>query len=380
MWISEASRESSVEGRQGRTAECLGLFSRQPSAVICILLFALCLRPTAYSLPPPRGLYEVREIKAGVHVLIPEDVIDVDGDPQFSRAGNAGFIATNEGVIVVNTMNTPFRARELLYEIRRRTEQPVRYVINTDGHPDLILGNEVFVDQTSTIIATRAAAEEMQAYRANLARRLLQDENWRLQGRMRGIHPTPPTQTFDSQMTLQIGGQEIRLVGLPGGHSAGDAVVYLPAQNVLFLGHLFENGFFPRLATSNVRRWIEILRLVEAWDVRIYVPAHGQPGDKKQLADFRQFLEWLWNEVAVRVKEGKSLNDVRRELNLTETYRWSARDLATRAVEEVYEQVRREQPASPAPVGSPQEAPSAPARGPLKQVPENRNSLDGETR
>jgi cyclase len=311
----------------------------------------------------------VREIKPGTFVLMAEDVMDVDGDPQFSRAGNAGFVATNEGVLVINTMNTPFRARELLYEIRRRTDQSVRYVINTDGHADLMLGNEVFVDQRSTIIATRAAGDAMKAYRTDLARRLAQDENWRLQGRMRGIHPTPPVQTFDSEMTIQLGGEEIRLTQLSGGHSAGDAVVYLPAQRVLFLGHLFENGFFPRFASSNVRRWIEILRQLEAWDVEVYVPAHGPPGDRKQLAEFRRFLEWLWNEVMARVEEGKSLADVRRELNLTETYRWSARDLAPRAVEEVYQQVTREQALSSPTDASQDEQPPAPASEPSNQVP-----------
>jgi glyoxylase-like metal-dependent hydrolase (beta-lactamase superfamily II) len=310
----------------------------------------------------------VREVKPNVFVMIPEDVLDVDGDPQFSRAGNAGFAVTSEGVLVVNTMNTPFRARELLYEIRRRTDQPVRYVINTDGHADLMLGNEAFVDRQSVIIATKAAGEEMQRYRWDLARRLAQDENWRLQGRMRGIHPTPPAQTFDSAMTIRLGGQQIHLTQLSGGHSAGDAVVYLPAQRILFLGHLFENGFFPRFRSSDARRWIEILRQVEAWDVDVYVPAHGPPGDKKRVAEFRQFLEWLWNEVRTRVLEGKSLGDVRRELNLTEAYRWSARDLAPRAVEEVYQQVTRERAANPT-AGAPKDASSSPPPESSDQVP-----------
>lgn len=319
--------------------------------MIFVLLSALCFLPAAYG-SPVRGLYEVWEIKPGIYVLIPEDVTDPDGDPQFSRRANAGFVVTGEGSVVVNTMNTPFRARELLYEIRHFTDLPVRYVINTDAHPDIVLGNEVFVAEKSAIVSTIPAAIEMRTYARDLQGRLAWDENWRLRGRMRGIHPTFPTQTFDAELRINVGGGEIRVVRMSGGHSDGDAVVHLPRQKVAFLGHLFENGFFPRLDQSNVRRWVEILRDLESWDVDIYIPAHGPAGGKKELADCRRFLEWLLNEVATRVSEGKSVGEVKRELKLTETYRWSARELASHAVEEVYQQVLRERSPEPTTLNS----------------------------
>ena len=315
---------------------------------VFFLLSTYFLFPTPYSLFSATGLYEVRELKPGVFLWAPEDVLDVEGDPQYGRAANAGFVVTTEGVMVINTANSPFHGREILYEIRKRTEQPVRYVVNTDAHGDSMLGNEVFLDQQATIIATAGAQAEMRAYRADLAQRLRDDENWRLRARMRGIHPTPAAQAFDTEMRLTMGGEEIRLIRLSGGHSAGDAVVYLPRLKVIFLGHLYENGFFPRLAASDVHRWIGILKQVESWDAEVFVPAHGAAGGKKELAEFRQFLEWLVNEVRARIQEGKSLNDVKRELNLTETYRWSGRELAVRDVEEVYEQLMREQPSAPA--------------------------------
>ena len=346
MWIFEGGRESNPQAPGLRGASC-----RLSSAVCLLLLSALCVQPPAYC-SPARGLYEIREIKPGIYVLVPEDVVDTDGDPQFSRRANAGFIVTPEGTAVVNTMNTPFRARDLLYEIRRVTDLPVRYVIDTDSHADIVLGNEVFVAEKSAIIATTPAAEEMRDYAADLARRLAQEEGWRLQSRMRGIHPTPPTQTFGTEMRLKLGGEEIRVVRLSGGHSAGDAVVYLPRQKLVFAGHLFESGFFPRLDSSNVHRWIEILKELESWDVEVYVPARGPVGGKKEVAEFRQFLAWLWNEVATRAAQGKTASDVKRELKLTETYRWSARDLAPRAIEEVYQQIMRERPATPAPATS----------------------------
>jgi len=374
MWIFEGSRKLKVEepkakktqlgffpwhGRGERTAlqrvfpfrlvrsalRSLTPDTRHPALAFCLLLSTFCLLPSAFCHPAARGLYEVREVQPNIFVWIPDDVLDPEGDPQFNRAGNAGFIITMEGVVVVNTTNTPFHARELLYEIRRRTDLPVRYVINTDSQGDLMLGNEVFVDQQASIVSTRAAQAEMREYGQELLQRLKEDEHWQLQGRMRGIHPTPPSQAFDPEMSLLLGGQEIKLLSLSGGHSAGDAVVHLPGAKLLFLGHLYENGFFPHLASSDVRRWIEILRQVGSWDVETYIPARGAPGDKKQLGEFRQFLEWLVAEVQARIQQGKSLNEVRRELNPAEIYHWSARELAPRAVEAVYRQLAETRPA-----------------------------------
>ena len=364
MWISKGSRKSKVEESKASAAGS-AFPPRLPSTVYRILLSAFCLLPPAYCLAAARGLYEIREIKPGIFIWVPDAVLDQDGDPQFTRAGTAGFLITPEGVVVVNSTNTPSHARELLYEIRKRTDLPVRYVINTDSHPDLMLGNEVFVDQQAIIVATSAAAAEMRGYARGLVQRLREDENWRLQARMRGIHPTMPGQTFDHEMTIRLGGQEIRLFSMPGVHSAGDAIVYLPAAKVLFLGHLFENGFFPRLASSDVRQWIETLRQLESWDVDTYVPGHGPPADKKQLAEFRGFLEWLVTEIETRIQAGKSLEDIKREVNPFEAFHWSARDLVPQAIEGVYRQLEQAQPAraaSPSPAG--QDTPPGPSDPP----------------
>ena len=114
----------------------------------CLLLTAFCLLPSAYC-PAAGWLYKVQEVKPNVFVWVADDVLDLDGDPQFDRAGTAGFIVTPEGVIVVNTTNSPFHGRELLYEIRHHSELPVRYVIDTNSSGEQILGNEVFTDAAS---------------------------------------------------------------------------------------------------------------------------------------------------------------------------------------------------------------------------------------
>jgi len=358
MSISEDSRKLKAEASE---VESVGTVERRPrksalrslrrlrsawrrALVLACLCAPFSLLLSAFCLFGANGLYEVREVKPKVFIWIPEDVLDQESDPLFSRAGTAGFIVTPEGVVVVDTTNSPFHARELLYEIRRRTETPVRYVINTHSAGDHMLGNEVFVDQQATLISTPVAQAEVRQYQQELARRLKEDEGWRLQARVRGFHVTLPTQTFASDMTLRLGGEEIKLLSLLNN---ANAAVYVPGAKVLFLGELYQNGYFPRVGSRNVRRWIEMLRQVEAWDVDTYVPGHGPPSGKKELAEFRQFLEWLQKEVLARLQQGKFLVEVKRELVPSSTYHWHAPELATEAVQAVYKQLTSPQPTAP---------------------------------
>lgn len=282
-------------------------------------------------------LYQVREVKPHIFVWIPDDVLESEGDPQYPRAGTAGFIVTPQGVLVVDTTNSPFHARELLYEIRQRTDQPIRYVVDTGGSGDEVLGNEVFSDVGATLISTPAIQIEIRGRAQALAERASADQKF--QRRLRGIHITAPGQTFDNDLQLSLGGEEIRLIALDSGLRAD--CVYLPVAKVAFLGDLFQNQYFPRLESRDLSRWINALRQAETWDVEVYVPGHGESAGKKKVEEFRAFLEWVTNEVRTRVAEGKSLAQVKAELLPFKNYAWHAPEQAVELVEAAYQQIAR---------------------------------------
>lgn len=285
--------------------------------------------------------YHIQEIKPNVFVWVAEDILDQEGDPEFNRAGNAGFIITNDGVVVVNTTNTPFNARALLYEIRKRTAQPVRYVINTSAAPDAMLGNEAFEDFKPVFISTPQAAQAMQHYRNGFPARM--ENDWKIARSMRGIHPIPPTQTFDKETTLSVGGQQIRLINLGDNASPGDAAVYLPQSKVVFLGNVFENEYIPRIGSANLNQWAETLQKVQSWNADVYVPGHGVPGGKVQVQRFRQFLEWLSAQVRLRLQKGKTLQQVQDELVPFQSVHWHAPELESEAVAAIYHLLARTQ-------------------------------------
>ena len=279
-------------------------------------------------------LYQLREVKPQVFVWIPEDIIEQEGDPDYSRAGNAGFVVTSQGVVAVDATNSPYHAREVLYEIRQKTSGPVRYLIDTGGSGDEVLGNEVFADLQVPILSTPTIQTEIRDRAQSLGQRLASNQDFGR--RFRGIHVTPPNQTFDGKAELALGGQTIRLTAFdPSLHAVA---VQLTTAKVVFLGDLFQNRYFPRLESRDLSRWIDALRQAESWNAEVYVPGHGEPGSKKELGEFRTFLESLTKEVQARIAAGKSLAQVKSEISLGNDT-WRARELAPELVEGVYQQL-----------------------------------------
>jgi glyoxylase-like metal-dependent hydrolase (beta-lactamase superfamily II) len=301
-------------------------------AALAVLVCCLC----ASAARAAGRRYDVREVKPNVYVWIPEDIIDNDGDPRYSRAGNAGFVVTNDGVVIVNATNSPFHAREMLYEIRQRTSEPVRYVIDTGGAGDEVLGNEVFADLQAPILSTPAIQAEIEGRGQSLFQRAT--GNSQFERRLRGIHITPPNQTFQGEKQLSVGGHTIRLISFEPGLDA--VAVSLPSVKVAFLGDLFQNGFIPHLESRDIHKWVQALKDAEAWDIEVYVPGHGEPAGKKEVEEFRQFLEWLTNEVQTRVAKGESLDQTKAELLPLKNYQGHhATELEPALVQDIYEQL-----------------------------------------
>lgn len=325
MWTSDSLRAGPAPGRLPR-------LTIRAARLILILLVS-CLVP-AMTRAAGR-LYQVREIKPRVFAWIPDDVIEEEGDPQYVRAGTAGFIIADQGVVVINSTNSPFHARELLYEIRQRTQEPVWYVINTGSSGDEMLGNEVFGDLQAVILSTPQIQAAIRERGEALAARERGDRV--LQRSMRGIHITPPNRTFEGQMELPLAPLSIQLIALDSGVKG--LAVHIPQLRVAFLGDLFQNQYFPRLGSRDIHGWIEALRKAEAWGADVYVPGHGEPAGRDQVQQFREFLEWLASQVQTRIQEGKSLERVQLDLLPFKGYSWHAPEQAAGLLADVYRQL-----------------------------------------
>jgi cyclase len=109
---------------------------------------------------------------------------------------------------------------------------------------------------------------------------------------------TPPTLTFQNQMTLFTGDIEVQLLYLARAHSPSDSVAWLPQSRTLFAGDLLFNAMVPVLPPGgSIANWIQALEKCELLDVQHAIPGHGPIQTAEALADLRRWFVSLRDQV-----------------------------------------------------------------------------------
>ncbi len=233
-------------------------------------------------------------------IRVAADVWFVQGQAALGSAtnrnfiSNAGFVVTDEGVVVIDALGSPALAGELLAEIRRVTTQPVRYVIVTHFHADHIYGLQALKAAGATIVAHPSGREylnsETAQRRLEVSRQDLFpwiDESTRLVGADRWLEA--------ADQTLVVGGVEFSIRHVGPAHTPEDLVVHVPKAGVLFTGDLVFRGRIPYVGQADSRQWIESLNTLIELGPRLLIPGHGPvsaaPGD--DLALTRDYLVHL---------------------------------------------------------------------------------------
>ena len=230
-------------------------------------------------------------------VRVANDVWFVQGEAALGSAANrnfisnAGFVVTDDGVVVVDALGSPALADELIAEIRRVTAQPIRYVIVTHFHADHIYGLQAFKAVGATIIAHPAGREYLSSDTAQL----------RLEASRQEMFPWINDQTrllgadrwLDQEdSTLRVGSHAFRIRHVGPAHTPEDLVVYVPKAGVLFAGDLVFRGRIPYVGQADSRQWIESLTTLIGFKPRLVIPGHG-PVSTEPVADLELTRDYL---------------------------------------------------------------------------------------
>ncbi len=264
--------------------------TRTSALVLCLLFlssFALADNPD----------FTVKKLAEGVYAAI---------SPDRSKAGsNAGFVVGSNGVLVVDTFEGTEPARELLAEIRKVTNLPIRFVVNTHYHLDHTGGNAVFAEAGATIVAQR-----------NL-RGWLRTENLKFFG----ANPKPeqksmvesltlPDMVYTDAVDIYLGSRLVQVRYMLG-HTGGDSVVIVPDANVVFGGDLVWQKHLPNLIDATTGDWVKTLeKLLADHPSATFVSGHGDVATPDDVRDFHDYLVALRNEISQAQAAGKSGQDL----------------------------------------------------------------------
>ena len=236
---------------------------------------------TAQPQAPP---FAIKQIGKGVYAAI-----------SGRAGGNTGFIIGDNSVLVVDTFISQTPARDLLAEIRKITNLPVKYVINTHYHLDHVAGNAIFTDVGATVIAHRnerawVRTENLKFYEQNGATPTAEQ-------RALVASLVEPQIVYDHLFEVNLGNRMVRVVYFPG-HTGGDSVVYIPDANVVFAGDLGWNQRIPNLIDATTSSWIETLdKMVATHPNATFIPGHGDVATAQDMKAFRDYLATLRTEI-----------------------------------------------------------------------------------
>ncbi len=191
-----------------------------------------------------------------------------EGDP------NSGIVIGDDSVLVVDAQATPAMAKEVIERIRTITDKPVKHVVLSHYHAVRVLGASGY--EGAEIIASDAT-------RALIAERGQQDmdsEIGRFPRLFRGKESIPgltwPHITFEKKTTLWMGKREVQIIHIGRSHTAGDTVVWLPKERVLFSGDTVEFGATPYCGDAHFADWAGTLDAIRALKPEKLVPGRGR--------------------------------------------------------------------------------------------------------
>jgi glyoxylase-like metal-dependent hydrolase (beta-lactamase superfamily II) len=230
-----------------------------------------------------------------------------EGDP------NTGVIVGEDAVMVIDTQATPLMAREVIRRIRGVTSKPVKHVVLSHYHAVRVLGASAY--RPREIIASEATFELIR----ERGRQDMKSEIGRFPRLFRGEHTIPgltwPTLVFREQLTVWLGRLEVRILHPGAGHTAGDSIVWVPSQKVLFSGDLVEYEAGVYTGDAHLEQWPATLERLRALKPRALVPGRGpartSPAACERAIDFTQeFVRGLYECARSGVAGRKSLKEV----------------------------------------------------------------------
>jgi dienelactone hydrolase/glyoxylase-like metal-dependent hydrolase (beta-lactamase superfamily II) len=255
---------------------------------------------------PQSMLYDLpREVVPGVW-----SAIGATAPGTYANSGhnnNLSFVITTEGVLVVNAGDNYLLAKALHDEIKKITDQPVKYVVLENGQGHAMMGSNYWQEQGVPVIAHVDAAHEIKEQ----SFALLEGMQARAKEKADGTKVVMPDITFEDKKVIELGGERIELLDLGPAHSPGDIIVWLPGRKLVISGDMaFHQRMLPLFEHTDTKAWIETWDRFEALGAEVVIPGHGEPTDMATVRKYtRDYLVYLREKVGEVIENGGALQE-----------------------------------------------------------------------
>jgi len=241
------------------------------------------------------------------------------------RGANGGVYVGTDGVLVIDAKMNEESVKQTIEEIKKITDEPIKYLINTHSDGDHIAGNRFFPESV-TIIAHESCRKEFFH-----PRRDGKPSEWSSPE----LAPFVPSMTYRHKMHIYLGSKKVELWYFGVGHTKGDTVVYFPEEKTAFLGDQIFMGR-PQLIHSykggNSFAHVKTLtKMLETLDAERFCSGHSDPIDRSTVKHHVEEMEKIQSKIKSLVGQGKSLEEVKKEFD----------DNHARLVESIFNEIKK---------------------------------------
>jgi len=265
-----------------------------------------------------RGSSELIEVADGVFAYL-----QADGTWGWS---NAGLVVGGGESVLIDTLFDLALTQRMLDSMKPHTDsRPITSVVNTHANGDHCYGNQLVASPDVDIIASAAAAREMEEVPASLLAAMVAGVTEGELGEyvqhafgafdFNGIEHIEPTVLFEKQHTIEAGDRAVELFEVGPAHTAGDVLAWLPDEGVLFAGDILFIEGTPIMWAGPVNGWIAALDRILELEPKVIVPGHGPLTDAEGVKNLRSYFEDLRRWVTERHGSGMNIEDTIRSVD-----------------------------------------------------------------
>lgn len=245
-------------------------------------------------------------------------------------ASNTGLVVGEKYAVVIDSVCSEIRAREVIEKYREMTNRDFKILINTHGHPDHVWTNHMF---DAVAIAHEEARNETATAFIEVYQSLFPELDFS------GAKITPQDVTFKKNMDVHIG-TGLKIVHPSVAHTKGDCYIYLPQKKVVFCGDLlFAKPCTPLAMAGSIQGSIKALKELLELDAEVYVPGHGELAGKEQVEEAINYFEFVWEEAKKRYEKGMNWYEAVMDMDLGEYGKWGESERIVGNVARAYAEI-----------------------------------------
>ncbi len=280
-----------------------------------MIFFSLVLLCAAF----PAGAQDLgpgfTKIKDGIYVFA-------------SKEGNSNcsVVLTHEGPVVIDSCQTPIDGRKFSAAIKKLTDKPVRFLLDTEVHSDHTYNHFMF-SPPAIVINHEGAAAGMKKNTDPKRAETLAAQSPEMREAVQGYRMVTPQIEYKDRMTINLGERTFDLIYLKNVHSEADEAIWLPKERVLFAASAANVK-----TIINLRPFVTIpdilasYKLMKSLNPEVVIPGHGAVSTTKIFDEYEAFYTLLVKRVGDMARQGKSLDEIKKELKMPEYADWAGQN------------------------------------------------------